>query len=447
MDDVARVSSYLSDSFLRSNDLCPSKPHEGVSVSTILGSAAQIGIANTANQGDSFQVSQEQCAIVIRNLPPNTTENELTMFVQRRIQLAFKEQIGDSAVVACHVYNQGGQAAMEFQDRRIAIRALSLRNKYFKGGDLEFLPWKKRPYSPPHGETMDSSCRNHRSSTNGNLDAVYVSNLPKNVSSDQLKFFLTEMMKVAYKDIPNILSCNVYPGRDDAYVLFENGEQANRAINLRNRVFEGKQLKIIAWDPRFLCMDWSGDEATKQSYNSPDELLSTASLPTQEDRTKLNDMNAEKIGAAALAASAKVVQSSATIRDPQSSRTGTENLSTLPSMASRDENNDPCNDNRMANILKRQLDAMRLDRDHWKCAHDESQALLQEATAELASARAKIPVQHDKNGESSEGLLQAKLADAEQRFCQVAQSLAEQTNTLNAVIQENLKLKARLDEK
>jgi hypothetical protein len=42
-----------------------------------------------------------------------------------------------------------------------------------------------------------------------------------------------------------------------------------------------------------------------------------------------------------------------------------------------------------ANIFKRQMDALRLDRDRWKAAYNESQQNLGQVSAELASTRAK----------------------------------------------------------
>lgn len=121
----------------------------------------------------------------------------------------------------------------------------------------------------------------------------------------------------------------------------------------------------------------------------------------------------------------------------------------------RQKSNDTavCDDPRMMNIFKRQLDAIRLDRDHWKAAHHQCQQNLTEITSELASTRAKFqpPVQQNSKVMQSDNLscqtentLQEMLQEIQKGLSSIAESLCQQTNALNNIAQENFSLKAQL---
>jgi RNA recognition motif-containing protein len=427
----------------------------GVNVSDILDSAAQVQDCIVGTQLDHFRVTQDKCAIVIRNLPPHTTSNELTMFIQKRIQLAFKEDVSDIIVVSCLIFDEVGQAIMEFRDQRLTIRALSLKNKLFNGSALEFLPWKKRQKSPLDDENensfVDWDQTEHgvrRTQINRGPSAVYVTHLPKNITSQRLTFFLTEMMKVAYKEIPVILACNICPSRADAYVEFESYEQATRAVNLKNRVFEGNELRIIPWDPKLLSMDWSGEAINTKPFGFPDGKPDKPAN-AREFSTAINpQLQNTLVDAKQHLILNKVNEPLAvSLATPAFLQNENSNHEKSAVMVPQNEGKGSSSDEKRANILKRQLDAMRLDRDHWKCAHDEAQERLKELTAELASTRAKALSLQEESNVVCEGQWLEKLAEAEQRFRQIANSLSEQSQTLNAVIQENFELKAQLNNK
>ncbi|KAG7353555.1 hypothetical protein IV203_002910 [Nitzschia inconspicua] len=54
-----------------------------------------VGSAVVAGIGQHFKVKREDCAILVRNIPSGITADDLKHFLQKRIQLAFKELMSD----------------------------------------------------------------------------------------------------------------------------------------------------------------------------------------------------------------------------------------------------------------------------------------------------------------------------------------------------------------
>jgi hypothetical protein len=241
--------------------------------------------------------------------------------------------------------------------------------------------------------------------------AVYINQIPEGTTNQRLTLFLTDMMKVAYKEVPTIVACSVR--RNDAYVAFQSEEQVYRAVNLRNRIFEGRLLNIIPWDPTFKIPDYNV-EAISNSVNSSKRKLRETKSMTQELHHISEEMKDEKSSVNSrecltlrhktasfdcenedpALAQTQIFSAEKTEAEQNNSCLGENKVLTNPNgNDGQMERHEQTYANKMANILKRQLDAMRLDRDHWKYAYNESQKDLRDITAQLASTRAILQIQ------------------------------------------------------
>jgi RNA recognition motif-containing protein len=344
-----------------------------------------------------FQVLREDNAIFIRKVPPLTTNEELKIFLQRRIQVAFKELSSDIVILTCHVFKEGNQAFVEFQSKRHALHALALKNTNINGSPLDILSWQNRQplHSRDDEEGLLSEDRSQKSEPRqpDHSFAVYVSNIPNGATNVRLKSFLSEMMVIAYKESPTIVACSVrlHP-RKDAYVEFQNEEQVYRAVHLRNRTFDGHLLRIIPWDPTFkiLCFEDDNLSDSGKSFNSCTDRPSTSTqllqpsslIPASHGGNKDPEQALKSIliGLSTENTTKKYIGETKDSSYLTDSFEKTSSISDTKSNFVREA---------AANIFKRQMDALRLDRDRWKAAYNESQQNLGQVSAELASTRAK----------------------------------------------------------
>lgn len=402
--------------------------------------------------GCQFNVNMEECAIFVRNIPSGVSADDLKLFLQKRIQLAFKELIAEIQVVTCHLFKGGNQAFVEFLHRRHAIRALSLKNKTLQGQSLDILQWENRRSHTlsPHDEDgliQEQNIGILQPTALASRDyapfAVYINHLPENTDDKTLKSHLMEMMNVAYKQAPTIVACSVRSSpQNDAYVEFQSQEQVNQAISLRNRSLGGKRLNIIPWDPTFKILE--SNNISSEVHKNDTEKSFTVPMATNPAIKNVPPKPQEERDSPVV--TVPPLQTTYLVDNENQDPT-----KVYPKQILQDAEHEGkvCEDPRIVNIFKRQLEALRLDRDHWKSAHDQFQSDLRRVTAELASTRAKIELEDRLDSEDTREeveSLRKKLSDSEWRFNNVATSLSQQTNVLNTIIQENQSLKAQLTE-
>mmetsp|Transcript_49712 Transcript_49712/g.120503 ORF Transcript_49712/g.120503 Transcript_49712/m.120503 type:complete len:676 (-) Transcript_49712:149-2176(-) len=229
-----------------------------------------------------FIVQRAACAVFIRKIPQSVSSEGLKLFVQKRIQLAYKKLNEEIVILSCNIISKGdgslNQACMEFSNQQMADMALNLRTKSLLGQPLDILAWEDRSpqqkkgtnvdFQPPRRPSVEDQSSVPSSSDNlsGHLShegemkshqskkphAVYVGNLPEGTTADELSKFLVDMFLVAYKEGCIIRRCSMRAEPyNDGYVEFETQEQVNRAIYLRNRTLGGRKISIIGWDYTF----------------------------------------------------------------------------------------------------------------------------------------------------------------------------------------------------
>jgi RNA recognition motif-containing protein len=169
-----------------------------------------------------IQRNHQNCAIFVRNIPPNVSSEDLKGFLQKRIQLAFKVLCSDIKIPTCFIFEREGkrQAFLEFEERRHAEFSLALKKKTFINYALKICPWENR-FSFDSCDDEDEGKVEKQTAIDQKGHAVYINNLPVGTSSESLKTFLMEMMKIAYKEAPTIVACSVRPSpQNDAYGKF-----------------------------------------------------------------------------------------------------------------------------------------------------------------------------------------------------------------------------------
>jgi RNA recognition motif. (a.k.a. RRM, RBD, or RNP domain) len=513
-----------------------------------------------------FHVQQAECAVFIRKIPHSVSSEELKSFVQKRIQLAFKELTEDIVILSCHIICKGdgslNQACMEFSHQRIAGYALNLRTKTLHGQPLDILAWEDRSSSSNHQQSTthvspsspvallvedQSSLSSSSDELSGGPNpshrlgsdfskssckqsyAVYVGNLPDDTTADKLSKFLIEMFLVAYKDPPTIIRCSIRGSpHNDAYVEFETQEQVNRAIYLRNRTLGGRKIAIVGWDHTFKIHNTKGFQCqvpertamTTTTTESRDDNGMDNSVPLVTDPvvvppTKVQDKGRvddelESTGLASILNKSFFDINNLQTSDMSSfpfpppvpqptdkSDVPVQESSFLVAASSLNDGSSALNAG--IAIFKRQLDAarlenqglkqrihesaqsivqleeLRIDRDEWKAACMDAHSKLEKTTAELVSCRtlkeqldsevAKLIDQLDttfsfdssKKRKSNELAsihddyaavteLQGRLADTEQRFKAVTETLTKQSMTVHETVEENRKLRASLEQ-
>ena len=235
-----------------------------------------------ANSRHRFIVQRAECAVFIRKIPQSVSSEELKLFVQKRIQLAYKKLNEEIVISSCNIISKGdgslNQACMEFLNQKMAEMALNLRTKTLLGQPLDILAWEDRSPNqnkgtqPPRLPSVED--QGSVSSSSDNLSAhlshvaemkshhtkkphaVYVANLPEGTTAGDLSKFLVDMFLVAYKEGCIIRRCSIRAEPcNDAYVEFETQEQANRAVYLRNRTLGGRKISIVGWDHTFKLLN------------------------------------------------------------------------------------------------------------------------------------------------------------------------------------------------